>query len=70
MRRYWLVFSQAVTVLLAAWFVVATLKPELLNRRPVMTASTGVRWWKRRPPRPRAAAGQLPAAAQKARRPW
>ena len=42
MRRYWLVFSQAVTVLLAAWFVVATLKPELLNRRPVMTASTGV----------------------------
>ena len=43
MRRYWLVFSQAVTVLLAAWFVVATLKPELLSRRPaVTTASTGV----------------------------
>jgi serine protease DegQ len=42
MRRYWLLFSQAVTVLLAAWFVVATLKPELLNRRPVMSASTGV----------------------------
>jgi serine protease DegQ len=32
MRRYWLVFSQAVTVLLAAWFVVATLKPEWINR--------------------------------------
>jgi serine protease DegQ len=31
MRRYWLVFSQAVTVLLAAWFVVATLKPEWLH---------------------------------------
>ena len=32
MRRYWLVFSQAVTVLLAAWFVVATLKPEWIGR--------------------------------------
>jgi serine protease DegQ len=32
MRRYWLVFSQAVTVLLAVWFVVATLKPEWLDR--------------------------------------
>jgi Do/DeqQ family serine protease len=31
MRRYWLVFSQAVTVLLAAYFVVATLKPEWLD---------------------------------------
>lgn len=28
MRRFWLVFSQSVTVLLAAYFVVATLKPE------------------------------------------
>ena len=37
MRRYWLIFSQTVTVLLAAWFVVATLKPEWLNRR----ATTG-----------------------------
>ena len=34
MRSYWLIFSQAVTVLLAAWFVVATLKPDWLNRRP------------------------------------
>ena len=32
MKRYWLLFSQAVTVLLALWFVVATLKPEWLNR--------------------------------------
>jgi serine protease DegQ len=32
MRRFWLVFSQAVTVLLAAYFVVATLKPEWLGR--------------------------------------
>jgi serine protease DegQ len=30
MKRYWLLFSQAVTVLLAAYFVVATLKPAWL----------------------------------------
>jgi Do/DeqQ family serine protease len=40
MRRYWLVFSQAVTVLLAAYFVVVTLKPEWLSTRPVTTATT------------------------------
>ncbi len=37
MRRIWLIFSQSVTVLLAAWFVVATLKPELLNRKPQLS---------------------------------
>lgn len=31
MKRFWLFFSQSVTVLLAAYFVVATLKPELLG---------------------------------------
>ncbi len=31
MKRYWLFFSQWVTVLLAAWFVVATLKPDWLR---------------------------------------
>ena len=31
MKRLWLVFSQAVTVLLAIWFVVITLKPEWLQ---------------------------------------
>ena len=31
MRRHWLFFSQTVTVLLAAWFIVATLKPEWLR---------------------------------------
>jgi serine protease DegQ len=41
MRRYWLLFSQAVTVLLAAYFVVATLKPEWLGR-PGVTVSQGV----------------------------
>ena len=32
MKRTWLLFSQTVTVLLAAYFVVATLKPQWLNR--------------------------------------
>ncbi len=33
MKRQWLLFSQVVTVLVAIWFVVATLKPEWLNSR-------------------------------------
>jgi Do/DeqQ family serine protease len=32
MKRLWLVFAQSVTVLLAAYFVVATLKPEWIGR--------------------------------------
>ncbi|MBB1162546.1 S1C family serine protease [Aquariibacter albus] len=35
MRKTWLIFSQAVTVALALLFVVATLKPEWLDRRPL-----------------------------------
>ena len=35
MRKTWLIFSQAVTVAVAMLFVVATLKPEWLQRRPV-----------------------------------
>ena len=31
MKRSWLLFSQSVTVLLALWFIVATLKPEWLQ---------------------------------------
>ncbi|MDP2417455.1 MAG: trypsin-like peptidase domain-containing protein [Hydrogenophaga sp.] len=34
MKRLWLVFAQSVTVLLAAFFVIATLKPQWLDRRP------------------------------------
>jgi Do/DeqQ family serine protease len=33
MKRQWLLFSQVVTVLVAVWFVVATLKPEWLSQR-------------------------------------
>ena len=40
MRRTWLIFSQAVTVSLAVLFVVATLKPEWLQRQPFATAAT------------------------------
>lgn len=34
MKRLWLLFSQAVTVVLASYFVVATLKPEWIRQRP------------------------------------
>ncbi|MDP3617632.1 MAG: trypsin-like peptidase domain-containing protein [Rhodoferax sp.] len=34
MKRFWLLFSQTVTVLLAAYFVVGTLKPDWLGSRP------------------------------------
>ena len=33
MRKFWLLFSQTVTVLVAAFFVVATLQPNWLNQR-------------------------------------
>jgi len=65
MKRTWLLFAQAVTVLLAAYFVVATLKPEWLNRRSslgglvsvVEAPGTGV---------PVTAPGSLAVAAKKA----
>ena len=38
MRKFWLLFSQTVTVLLAALFVVATLKPQWLDRKPFLNA--------------------------------
>lgn len=34
LRRFWLLFAQAVTVALALWFVVAALKPEWLESKP------------------------------------
>ncbi len=40
MKRQWLLFSQTVTVLVAIWFVVTTLKPEWLN--PTSTYSNGL----------------------------
>ena len=65
MRRIWLIFSQAATVLLAAWFVVATLKPEWLGRYPGSSALMPLQ------EAPAASAATMPAgslrtAAQKA----
>jgi len=40
MKRYWLLFSQVVTVVLAVWFVLVTLKPEWLNRRASLQGVT------------------------------
>jgi serine protease DegQ len=37
MRRLWIIFSQSVTVLLAAYFVLATLKPDWLGKRSATT---------------------------------
>jgi serine protease DegQ len=36
MKRTWLLFSQTVTVLVAAYFVVATLQPQWLNKRSAL----------------------------------
>ena len=68
MRRYWLLFSQAVTVLLAAYFVVATLKPEWVGRAGTLTTTQRrVRWSRRRRASPTAIPpGSLRLAAQRA----
>ncbi len=42
MKRFWLLFSQSVTVLLAAYFVVATLKPAWLGPRGASLAGMTV----------------------------
>ena len=40
MKRTWLLFSQTVTLLLAAYFVVATLKPQWLGDTPLRSGTT------------------------------
>ena len=42
MKRLWLLFSQTATVLLAAYFVVATLKPQWLGRGPSMAGAVAL----------------------------
>jgi serine protease DegQ len=37
MKKFWLLFSQCVTLLLAAYFVVASLQPQWLNKRAVLS---------------------------------
>ncbi len=54
MKRLWLVFSQAVTVMLAMWFVVATLKPDWIRAAQVNNAT---------PPLPSFTAEPVPTTA-------
>ena len=63
MKRLWLLFAQAVTVLLALWFVLVTLKPEWV-RQPARTAISLLE----APPLPSGATapGSLNPAARKA----
>lgn len=39
MKRHWLLFSQVVTVLVAVWFVLVTLKPDWVGRRANTTGN-------------------------------
>jgi len=39
MKRFWMLFSQTTTVLLACYFVVATLKPQWLDREPSVSGA-------------------------------
>ena len=42
MKRLWLLFAQVVTVLLALYFVVATLQPSWLQRNNAVRSNAGV----------------------------
>ncbi|MEO8249050.1 MAG: trypsin-like peptidase domain-containing protein [Burkholderiales bacterium] len=69
MKRIWLLFAQTVTVLLAVWFVVATLKPDWIGRRA--TLAGGAVTIVEAPPAPilpnaPPAAGSFSTAAKKA----
>ena len=68
MKRLWLVFAQAVTVLLAVWFVVVTLKPQWLQQGGAQPGSTGTISILEAPPTPltQGAPGSLSGAVRKA----
>ena len=66
MKRYWLLFSQAVTVLLAAYFIVATLQPSWLKRGASYSRAGISLLEAPSEPRTEFAPGSLAAAAQKA----
>ena len=66
MKRYWLLFSQAVTVLLAAYFIVATLQPGWLKRGATYSRAGISLLEAPSEPRTEFAPGSLAAAAQKA----
>ena len=66
MKRYWLLFSQAVTVLLAAYFIVATLQPNWLKRGASYSRAGISLLEAPSEPRTEFATGSLAGAAQKA----
>lgn len=66
MKRYWLLFSQAVTVLLAAYFIVATLQPNWLKRGASYSRAGISLLEAPSEPRTEFAPGSLAAAAHKA----
>lgn len=66
MKRYWLFFSQAVTVLLAAYFIVATLQPSWLKRGATYSRAGISLLEAPSEPRTEFMPGSLAAAAQKA----
>lgn len=66
MKRYWLLFSQAVTVLLAAYFIVATLQPNWIKRGATYSRAGISLLEAPSEPRTEFAPGSLSGAAQKA----
>jgi Do/DeqQ family serine protease len=66
MKRLWLLFAQTVTVLVAALFVVATLKPAWLDRRSVLPTVVPVIESSAAPPAASPGANSLRSAAQTA----
>lgn len=66
MKRYWLLFSQAITVLLAAYFIVATLQPGWLRHGSTMSRAGIALLEAPSEPRTEFVPGSLAAAAQKA----
>ena len=64
MRRLWLLFAQTVTVLVAIWFVLITLKPEWLQRPSMWSADVQV--LQAPASATGSSAGSLSAAAKKA----
>ncbi|OYU43036.1 MAG: hypothetical protein CFE44_20585, partial [Burkholderiales bacterium PBB4] len=57
MKRLWLLFSQTCTVLLAGYFVVATLKPQWLGRPPSVAGAIALM------EAPALPAGEVPAGS-------
>jgi len=66
MKRTWLLFAQTVTVLLAAYFVVSTLKPEWIHRSTSLGGAVSVIEAPPSSSPATAAAGSFSAAAKKA----